>query len=84
MPADQTWRDDPNHPGKHIDPATGIWPISEWGSECGRGFVSDARFARGGERVIKRTSRAVTRKWRGKEYERGSKTEDHPRGALGF
>lgn len=48
---------DPRFPGKHIDPETGIWPISEWGSYCGRGFVSDARFARGTEQVIRRTSR---------------------------
>ena len=57
-------KDDPQHPGKHIDPETGIWPISEWGAECGRGFVSDERFARPGERVIKRTNRQTTRKWR--------------------
>jgi hypothetical protein len=48
---------DPAHPGKHIDPATGIWPVSEWGSECGRGFVSDERFQRGNEKVIKRKAR---------------------------
>jgi hypothetical protein len=22
---------DPRRPDKHIDPETGIWPISEWG-----------------------------------------------------
>jgi hypothetical protein len=27
-----------------IDPETGIRPISEWGPECRRGFVSDSRF----------------------------------------
>lgn len=26
-----------------IDPETGIWPIAEWGSECGRGFVGPSR-----------------------------------------
>jgi len=57
-------RPDPDHPNHHIDPATGIWPISEWGSECGRGFVSDARFQKGNEKVIKRTNRAKTRAWR--------------------
>jgi len=46
---------DPARPDKHIDPATGIWPIEEWGPECGRGFVTDSRFARAGDRVIKRT-----------------------------
>lgn len=56
-------RDDPAHPGKHIDPETGIWPIAEWGNECGRGFVSDARFSGGKDRVIKRTNRVKTRKW---------------------
>jgi hypothetical protein len=30
---------DPAHPGKHIDPTTGIWPMAEWGYECRRGFV---------------------------------------------
>ena len=55
---------DPNHPGKHIDPETGIWPISEWGTECARGFVGNARFARGNEKVIQRTNRETTRKWR--------------------
>ena len=49
---------------KHIDPKTGIRPISEWGSECGRGFVSDARFAGSKPtRVIKRTNRKTTRRW---------------------
>jgi hypothetical protein len=55
---------DPDHAGKHIDPSTGIWPVIEWGSECGRGFVSDERFQRGNEKVIKRTNRAKTRAWR--------------------
>lgn len=53
---------DPKRPGKHLDPRTGIWPMSEWGSSCERGFVSDSRFGSGV--VIKRTSRVVTRKWR--------------------
>lgn len=56
-------KEDPRHPGKHINPETGCWPISEWGPECGRGFVSNERFARGGERVIKRANRAKTKKW---------------------
>lgn len=58
-----------------IDPETGIWPIAEWGSECGRGFVSDARF--GQAKVIKRTSRAKTRKWYrlGKQDERKDANE---------
>jgi hypothetical protein len=59
---DRDWPRDPARPDKHIDPATGIWPVCEWGSECGRGFVSDPRFARGGERVIKRTNRSQQRR----------------------
>jgi hypothetical protein len=47
---------DPNRPDKHIDPETGIWPMEEWGSACGRGFVSNARFGAG--IVIPRTNRA--------------------------
>lgn len=54
--------EDPKRPGKHIDPATGIWPISEWGWECARGFISNARF--GSAPVIERTNRETTRKWR--------------------
>jgi hypothetical protein len=52
---------DPRHPGKHINPETGIWPTCEWGYECQRGFISDQRFGSG--QVIKRTSRGVTRRW---------------------
>jgi hypothetical protein len=55
---------DPACPGKHIDPATGIWPICEWGGACQRGFVSHERFARGSEQVIKRTNRNNSRRWR--------------------
>ena len=40
----------------------GVKPISEWGAECARGFVSNARFGSG--RVIERTNRNATRKWR--------------------
>lgn len=57
-------KDDPRHPGKHIDPATGIWPIAEWGWECQRGFVRDDRFARPGDRVVKPTIRKRSRQWR--------------------
>lgn len=54
----------PNHPGKHIDPATAIWPIAEWGSSCGRGFVSNERFARSKtETVLKRANRKNTKRW---------------------
>lgn len=53
---------DPKNPAKHINPETGIWPISEWGYGCKRGFVSDARFGSG--QVIQRTNRETTRKWR--------------------
>ncbi len=53
---------DPNNPGKHINPETGIWPVSDWGNECMRGFVSSSRF--GGGTVIARTNRETTRKWR--------------------
>jgi hypothetical protein len=48
-------------PHRHIDPATGIAPIHEWGSACARGFVSDARFSRGSDLVIKRADRTKTR-----------------------
>jgi hypothetical protein len=59
------WRPEPVKKQHTIDPKTGIWPVAEWGSLCGRGFVSDARFARSAtEEVIKRTNRSVTRKWR--------------------
>ncbi len=44
------------------DPETGIRPISAWGSECARGFVSNARFS-STDTVIPRTNRATTRKW---------------------
>ena len=44
-------------PGKHLDLATGIWPVAEWGHECGRGFVTDLRFAgRNTVLVIKRSA----------------------------
>jgi hypothetical protein len=46
-----------------IDPATDIRPIAEWGTACGRGFVSNARFGPN-QLVIPRTNRATTRKWR--------------------
>jgi hypothetical protein len=39
---------------------TGVRPISEWGSGCARGFVSNERFGSGP--VIKRTNRAAQRK----------------------
>lgn len=55
--------EDPKHPGKHINPETGIWPTCEWGYECQRGFVRDARFQVGTEQVIKGTNREKTRKW---------------------
>jgi hypothetical protein len=55
---------DPRHPGKHIDPATGIWPIAEWGAACYRGFVSDERFGPDGVPVIKRSNRKRSRAWR--------------------
>jgi hypothetical protein len=48
---------------RKIDPATGIWEISEWGGSCGRGFVSDSRFGPN-QPVIKRTNRATSRRWR--------------------
>lgn len=54
---------DPKRPGKHVDPETGIWPISEWGWSCARGFVSDSRFSPT-DQVIPRTNRETTRKWR--------------------
>ena len=53
---------DLKHPGKHIDPETGIWPISEWGGSCYIGFISNARFGSG--LVIPRTNRDTTRHWR--------------------
>ena len=42
------------------DPETGIRPISQWGPECSRGFVRDARFGPG--QVIKGTNRSKSRK----------------------
>jgi hypothetical protein len=69
---DESMKDDPNHPGKHIDPQTGIWPICEWGPECRRGFVSSERFARRGDKVIKRTNRNLSRQWR--KLDEGTKT----------
>ncbi len=57
---------DPRRPDKHIDLATGIWPIAEWGGECYRGFVRHERFAGGPERVIEGTNRAKQRKDRAK------------------
>jgi hypothetical protein len=56
---------DPRHPGKHIDPKTGIWPMSEWGNRCSYGFISNSRFGSG--QVIPRTNRETTRKWRSLE-----------------
>jgi hypothetical protein len=53
---------DLRNPHKHIDPKTGIWPMSEWGTACRRGFVSNERFCTG--QVVPRTNRASTRKWR--------------------
>lgn len=47
----------------HVKGEGGVLPISEWGAECGRGFVSDSRFS-ATDRVIKRTNRQSTRKWR--------------------
>jgi hypothetical protein len=49
---------------RHINVATGIAPIAEWGmgGSVGRGWVRDARFGSG--QVIKGTNRATTRKWR--------------------
>ena len=41
-------------------PLTKVKPISDWGPECARGFVRDARFGPG--QVIPGTSRAKTRK----------------------
>lgn len=53
----------PTKPGKHIDPATGIFPICEWGAECRRGFVSNSRFASSAtEKVIPRTNRSAQKK----------------------
>jgi hypothetical protein len=34
-----------------IDPETGIWPISEWGASCGRGFVNNSRSGTNRKRV---------------------------------
>jgi hypothetical protein len=53
---------DPRRPDKHIDPATGIWPMSEWGTNCYLGFVSDSRF--GGGQVIKRTNHTTSKRRR--------------------
>ncbi len=42
----------------------GVIPISELGYSHSPGFVSDERFARPGDQVVKRTNRSVTKKWR--------------------
>jgi len=34
---------------------------ASWGGSCSQGFVSDERFARFGDKVIKRTNRSVQR-----------------------
>jgi len=73
---DPSWIPDPNRPGKHIDPKTGIAPIAEWGPWCARGFVSNERFARGGESVIKRTNRAAQRKQRSSQVHQPGKTSE--------
>ena len=57
--------------GKHINPETGCAPICEWGHECARGFVSNERFARPGDRVIERTNREKTREWMRAERDSG-------------
>ena len=51
----------PVNPRYHLAPH-GAAPLHEWGSECGRGFVSDARFSRGSDQVIARTNRTATKK----------------------
>jgi hypothetical protein len=49
-------------PGRHIDLETGIAPVSEWGPECARGWVSDIRFAgRTTSLVIKRKTHKKAR-----------------------
>lgn len=45
---------DPARADKHIDPATGIWPICEWTGECFRGFTHSERFATHSDRVFKK------------------------------
>lgn len=55
--------EDPHHPGKHIDPNTGIWPVCEWGAICYQGFVRSERFGDG--LVIPGTNRAKSRQLRG-------------------
>ena len=55
------YKPDPLHPGKHINPETGIWPISEWGWSCGRGFVSNERFSTK-DAVLKRGNKSEYRK----------------------
>ena len=57
--------------GKHIDPATGIWPMAEWGAECRRGMpyadqgvewagqTGKSRKLSGGRRSRRRAVRAV-------------------------
>jgi hypothetical protein len=64
--------DEKPRPPKPIDPKTGILPIADWGPECGRGFVSNARFSRGNEKVIARTNRQITKKFR-KSVERDAR-----------
>lgn len=52
------------HTQKPVDPATGIRPISEWGSACARGFVSDSRFGSGQVITAQRQRRPVSKEAR--------------------
>ena len=60
------WPAAPSERSHTRDPRTGIWPAPEWGSSCGRGFVSDSRFGPG-QTVIKRTNRQAARNRRKKK-----------------
>lgn len=51
-------------PSHEVTPREPNCAVSDWGYACQRGWVSDQRFARSAtETVIKRTNRAVSKKW---------------------
>jgi hypothetical protein len=68
------WPAPPAEKTHSIDPRTGIRPIDQWGTSCGRGFVSNPRFGPN-QPVIPRTNRATTRKWRALDSRRNGSTD---------
>lgn len=80
----KTIAEDPKHPGKHLDPATGIWPLAEWGNSCYQGFIANSRFGSG--QVIKRNPQTFRRWLRGsapRETKSQAPQQDAPIGNCG-